>query len=228
MIQIFPMFARVIRFWLDHGAAGLRVDVAHGLFKDPDLPDDPAPDLTYHVDMPTPYRHRPEVHDIYRSWRKILDSYTPTAFPGARTAIGEVWYDSPATLRPYLAPDGLLSGLQLPADRGGLERRLVPRRDRRGARAGRRIACAVGHREPRRTPRPVSRYQLDEGYTPQTINRLVTLGQARAEVGVRRARVAALALAGPARIGLHLPGRGTRPARSPGHPRQRAPGPPIP
>ena len=33
------LFEDVIRFWLDRGVAGLRVDVAHGLFKDPDLPD---------------------------------------------------------------------------------------------------------------------------------------------------------------------------------------------
>ena len=33
------LFEDVIRFWLDRGVTGLRVDVAHGLFKDPDLPD---------------------------------------------------------------------------------------------------------------------------------------------------------------------------------------------
>ena len=193
-----PMFERVIRFWLDHGAAGLRVDVAHGLFKDPDLPDEPEPDLTYHVDMPTPYRHRPEVHEIYRSWRKILDSYSPTVFPGARTAIGEVWYDSPATLRPYLAPDGLpqvfnfqliVAGWDVASFRGAIDGVLA-------LAGGSRAPWVIGNHD---VPRPVSRYQLDEGYTPQTINRLMTLGHARAEVGVRRARVAAL-------LSLALPG----------------------
>ena len=33
------LFEDVIRFWLDRGVAGLRVDVAHGIFKDPALPD---------------------------------------------------------------------------------------------------------------------------------------------------------------------------------------------
>jgi len=193
-----PMFTRVIRFWLDHGAAGLRVDVAHGLFKDPDLPDEPEPDLTYQLDMPTPYRHRPEVHEIYRSWRRILDSYSPAVFPGARTAVGEVWYDSPATLRPYLASDGLpqvfnfqliVAGWDVASFRGAIDEVLV-------LAGGSRAPWVIGNHD---VPRPVSRYQLDEGYTPQTINRLMTLGHARAEVGVRRARVAAL-------LSMALPG----------------------
>jgi alpha-glucosidase len=193
-----PMFTRVIRFWLDHGAAGLRVDVAHGLFKDPDLPDEPEPDLTYQLDVPTPYRHRPEIHEIYRSWRKILDSYSPTVFPGARTAVGEVWYDSPATLRPYLAPDGLpqvfnfqliVAGWNVASLRGAIDGVLA-------LAGGSRAPWVIGNHD---VPRPVSRYQLDEGYTPQTINRLMTLGHARAEVGVRRARVAAL-------LSMALPG----------------------
>ena len=193
-----PMFTRVIRFWLDHEAAGLRVDVAHGLFKDPDLPDEPEPDRTYQENMPSPYRHRPEIHEIYRSWRKILDSYPPTVFPGARTAVGEVWYDSPATLRPYLAADGLpqvfnfsliVAAWNAASFRGAVEGALE-------LAGGSRAPWVIGNHD---VPRPVSRYQLDEGFTLQTIKRLMTLGHARAEVGVRRARAAALLL-------LALPG----------------------
>jgi alpha-glucosidase len=193
-----PMFEKVIRFWLDRGAAGLRVDVAHGLFKDPDLPDDPAPDLTYELNMPTPYRHRPEVHAIYRSWRVILDSYPAAVFPGARTAIGEVWYDSPATLRPYLASDGLpqvfnfqliVAAWNAASLRGAIDGVLA-------LADGSRAPWVIGNHD---VPRPVSRYQLDEDFTPQTINRLMTLGHEHAEVGVRRARVAAL-------LSLALPG----------------------
>ena len=193
-----PMFARVIRFWLGRGAAGLRVDVAHGLFKDPDLPDDPEPDLTYQLDMPTAYRHRPEVHEVYRSWRKILDSYSPAVFPGARTAVGEVWYDSPATLRPYLAPDGLpqvfnfqliVAGWTAASLRGAIDG-VIALAD------GSRAPWVIGNHD---VPRPVSRYRLDDPYSPQTINRLMTLGQAGAEIGMRRARVAAL-------LSLALPG----------------------
>src|SRR3984957_15858199 len=98
------LFEDVIRFWLDHGAAGLRVDVAHGLFKDPDLPDIIG---EHPLNSPSPYRHRPELHELYRSWRAILDSYPADGFPCTRTAMGEVWYDAPETLRPSLTDDAL-------------------------------------------------------------------------------------------------------------------------
>jgi alpha-glucosidase len=102
--EVREFFEKVIRFWLDRGVAGLRVDVAHGLFKDPDLADAAT---TRRSNVPSGYYHRPEIHELYRTWRTILDSYPPDVFPGKRTAVGEVWTDTPATLRPYLAPDGL-------------------------------------------------------------------------------------------------------------------------
>lgn len=102
--RVGAMFEEILRFWLDRGAGGFRVDVAHGLFKDPDLKDVPDATLT---NRPSAYYHRPEVHEVYRKWRAILDSYPAGGFPGARTAVGEVWADSADTLRPYLAPGGL-------------------------------------------------------------------------------------------------------------------------
>jgi alpha-glucosidase len=98
------MFEAIIRFWLDRGVAGLRVDVAHGLFKDPELADVAT---TTHTNVPSGFYHRPELHTLYKTWRAILDSYSPDVFPGPRTTVGEVWADTPATLQPYLAPDGL-------------------------------------------------------------------------------------------------------------------------
>ncbi len=106
--EVHALFEQVIRFWLDRGAAGLRVDVAHGIDKDPDLPDDPDPDHLHRpVVAPSAYSHRPELQQLYRSWRAILDSYPADGFPGARTAIGEVWADTPGTLRPDLESGGL-------------------------------------------------------------------------------------------------------------------------
>jgi alpha-glucosidase len=98
------MFQEILRFWLDRGTSGFRVDVAHGLFKDPDLADVADPTLT---NRPSAYYHRPEVHGVYRDWRVILDSYPADGFPGVRTAVGEVWADSADTLRSYLAPGEL-------------------------------------------------------------------------------------------------------------------------
>ncbi|GAA0495335.1 hypothetical protein Ade02nite_18840 [Paractinoplanes deccanensis] len=37
-----PFFDDVVRFWFDRGVDGLRIDVAHGLFKKPGLPDLPG------------------------------------------------------------------------------------------------------------------------------------------------------------------------------------------
>ena len=102
--DVVTFFEKVIRFWLDRGVAGLRIDVAHGLFKDPGLPDLAVPEPS---NRPSAYYHRPQIHDLYRTWRAILDSYPGDVYPGARTAVGEVWADSPPTLAPYLAPDGL-------------------------------------------------------------------------------------------------------------------------
>ncbi|MBO0820375.1 MAG: glycoside hydrolase family 13 protein [Nocardiopsaceae bacterium] len=102
--EVRALFENVIRFWLDRGVAGLRIDVAHGMFKEPGLPDLPVPERS---NRPNAYTHRPEVHELYRDWRAILDSYPAGPYPGARTAVGEVWADSPPTLAPYLAPDGL-------------------------------------------------------------------------------------------------------------------------
>ena len=81
------MFDGVLRFWLDRGVDGLRIDVAHGLFKAPGLPDLPDPSVA----EPLRLRTNPlacdqeEVHDVYRRWRALADSYDPP-----RVLIGEV------------------------------------------------------------------------------------------------------------------------------------------
>ncbi|RMI44627.1 glycoside hydrolase family 13 protein [Streptomyces triticirhizae] len=93
-------FEDILRFWLDRGADGFRVDVAHGLAKKPGLPDvGPEPDVT---DLP--YQDVAGVHQIYRDWRRIVAGY-----PGERVLVGEVWLPSPAQYARYLRPDELHS-----------------------------------------------------------------------------------------------------------------------
>ncbi|WP_327350550.1 glycoside hydrolase family 13 protein [Streptomyces sp. NBC_01304] len=93
-------FEDVLHFWLARGVDGFRIDVAHGLAKKAGLPDvGPHPDPT---DLP--YQDVDEVHDIYRAWRKILDSYD-----GERTFVGEVWLPDPEQAARYLRPDELHS-----------------------------------------------------------------------------------------------------------------------
>ena len=188
-------FEEVIRFWLDRRAAGLRIDVAHGLFKDPALADltaTPAPHA------PSPYYHRAELQELYHLWRVMLDSYVPGTFPGPRTAVGEVWYDSPETLRPYLAGDGLpqVFNFQLVMarwDAGEMRAAIDAIEDIGG---GDRAPWVIGNHD---VPRPVSRYAAGGAGGPNESAGLPRVGDPELREGVRRARAAALLM-------LALPG----------------------
>jgi alpha-glucosidase len=86
----------VLRFWFDRGVAGVRIDSAAMLSKDsalPEIPDDPAPGLH-------PHRDRDELHEIYRDWRRVADSYD-----GDRVLIGEIWLPDAERFAMYLRPD---------------------------------------------------------------------------------------------------------------------------
>jgi glycosidase len=85
----------VYRFWLDRGVDGFRIDVAQRIMKDPDLRDNPsAPldrDLTfkslgeYESQLHIHDMAHPDVHDVYRDLRTLVDWYEPP-----RVIIGEV------------------------------------------------------------------------------------------------------------------------------------------
>ncbi|MBA2255124.1 MAG: hypothetical protein H0W07_08430, partial [Chloroflexi bacterium] len=84
----------VMRFWLDRGADGFRIDVASALLHDPKLREQPPTDASQRR-WPRYWGLR-EVHDIHRHWRRLLDSY------GDRMAVGEVSADpAPGLLRYY-------------------------------------------------------------------------------------------------------------------------------
>jgi alpha-glucosidase len=88
----------VLRFWFDRGVAGVRIDSAMLLMKDPALPEVPA--------APGPGEHpntdRDELHDIYRRWRTVADSYSD-----ARILVGELWLPDIERFAKYLRPDEL-------------------------------------------------------------------------------------------------------------------------
>jgi alpha-glucosidase len=93
-----------LRFWLDRGADGFRIDVAHGLHKDRELRDNPDVQASTTL-IGTETRHtwdQAEVHDVYRNWRRLFDSYD-----GDRVAIGEVWVGDPERWAAYVRPDEL-------------------------------------------------------------------------------------------------------------------------
>jgi glycosidase len=74
-------FDDIIRFWLDRGIAGFRIDVAHGIVKDRELRDNPEAtedDIAHFQRLgqrPVFSMNRPEVHDVLRRWRTVADPY---------------------------------------------------------------------------------------------------------------------------------------------------------
>ena len=97
-------FDAIFRFWLDRGVDGIRVDVAHGLFKDPALADEPepVPGAELHSFDRRRAIDQPELHPLYRRWRELVDSY-----PGDRFLVGEVFFRDPARVAAYTRPDEL-------------------------------------------------------------------------------------------------------------------------
>ena len=89
----------ILRFWLDLGVDGFRVDAVAFLLEDPKLenetrnPNFPSGNCTSNITNPECYNslihnrttNYPGVHEIIRSWRKLLDSYVE------RFMVGEVY-----------------------------------------------------------------------------------------------------------------------------------------
>jgi alpha-glucosidase len=99
-------FKTILRFWLDLGVDGFRIDVAHGLAKDPalaDLPEGPEGHLlTAAHQNEHPHWDRDEVHDVYRGWRAVIDEYA-----GDRVFVAEAWVPNPDRFAQYLRADEL-------------------------------------------------------------------------------------------------------------------------
>jgi alpha-glucosidase len=97
-------FDEIFRFWLDRGVDGIRIDVAHGLFKDPELrnEEEPVPGAELHSFDRRRAIDQPELHPLYRRWRALVDSYQ-----GDRFLVGEVFFRDPQRVAAYVRPDEL-------------------------------------------------------------------------------------------------------------------------
>jgi alpha-glucosidase len=96
-------FESVLRFWLDRGVDGFRIDVAHGLAKDPEMPDLAGRFRARSGDREGhPHWDQDEVHEVFRDWRRVTDAY-----PGDRAFVAEAWVASPERLARYLRADEL-------------------------------------------------------------------------------------------------------------------------
>src|SRR5690606_21775428 len=82
--EVHQEFEDVLRFWFDRGVDGVRVDSAALLYK-----------------SDTAWQDLDPVHDVYRRWRRIADSY------GDRVLIGELWLPDQERFARYLRPDEL-------------------------------------------------------------------------------------------------------------------------
>ena len=103
-------FEDVLRFWLDRGVDGFRVDVAHGMVKAEGLPDwdghvamidgSDDTDAVSGSGNQGPMFDQDGVHEIYRAWRAVLDEYD-----GDRMLVAEAWVEPLSRLARYVRPD---------------------------------------------------------------------------------------------------------------------------
>ena len=104
---------RILRFWLDRGVDGFRIDVAHGLYKQADLADNP-PGLVgdgplFQASVMPHAWDQPEVVDVYRRWRRITEEYA-----GDRVLVGEVFLADIDRVRRFVGPDVLQQAFNFP------------------------------------------------------------------------------------------------------------------
>lgn len=84
-----------VRFWLERGVDGFRIDVAHAILKDPELRDNP-PNPDWRPGSQSPEHDsllgvhsagHPDVHTVYRELRRLLDEYSRER---PRMMVGEI------------------------------------------------------------------------------------------------------------------------------------------
>ncbi|MGY1692920.1 glycoside hydrolase family 13 protein [Geodermatophilus sp. SYSU D01105] len=98
-------FDDVVRFWLDRGVDGIRVDAAPAMAKVPGLPDaGHGPGALFESSswVGNPHWDVDEVHEVFRRWRRIGDTY-----PGDRLFVSEAVVNGPERLSRYVRPDEL-------------------------------------------------------------------------------------------------------------------------
>jgi alpha-glucosidase len=194
--QVRAEHEEILRFWFDLGAAGVRIDSAALLVKDAELPDIRAEHLTGEQPYPAgqhPYEDRDELHEIYRSWRAIADSY-----PDPRVLVGEVWLPDADRFAQYLRPNELHTAfnfdfLACPWDAGQL-RHSIEATLRAHAPVGAAATWVLSNHD---VTRPVTRYGRADTSFSFAAKRAATATDLA--LGSRRARAAAL-------LAMALPG----------------------
>ncbi|WP_424806113.1 glycoside hydrolase family 13 protein [Rhodococcus sp. 27YEA15] len=103
--EVFDDLAQTLRFWLERGIDGFRIDVAHGMAKPDGLPDHDwqLNELMRNSDD-DPRFNNPAVHEIHRGIRKVMNE-----FPDTMT-VGEIWVRDNVKFGEYIRPDELHLG----------------------------------------------------------------------------------------------------------------------
>ena len=214
--EVGDMFEDVLRFWLDRGVDGFRVDVAHGLVKEATCAtrssregEEPASGVELARARPMveralrdePMWDQPEVHDVYRRWHRVLADY-----PGDRMTVAEAWTQTPESMARFVRADEMSQAFNF-------SWLLAPW-----------SATAFAH-VIRSTLEELA--EVDAAPTWVLSNHDVVRHATRyggGPVGLARARAATLAMLALPGLGLPLPGRGARP-RERRRPARTAPGP---
>lgn len=102
--EVMREFEDILRFWLDRGVDGFRVDQPHAMAKQEGLPDHPYVEeagagFIEGREAP-PMWFQDEVHEIFRRWRKILEEY-----PGERAMCGEAYVLPLSLMANWVGPD---------------------------------------------------------------------------------------------------------------------------
>ncbi len=189
--EVYDDLEKTLRFWLERGVDGFRIDVAHGMAKPAGLPDMEIIEAEVLLaDMDDDPRFNDDgVHEIHRHIRTVLNDY-----PHA-VAIGEVWvYDNEQFSR-YIRPDELHLGFNF-----RLLRAKFDAADIRGAIENSLAAAAIESATPDMDP-----------VEPRCRPRRHALRRRRCRAGPRVGDGAGDA--GAAGRGVHLQRRGTRPGQ---------------
>jgi alpha-glucosidase len=105
-------FDDVLRFWLDRGVDGLRIDAAPAMGKAAGLPDADYGDVAEFRTLEwtdNPHWDVDTVHEVFRRWRRIADTYD-----GDRVFVAEAVVNGPERLAKYLRPDEMHSAFNFP------------------------------------------------------------------------------------------------------------------
>ncbi len=192
--EVVEEFEAVLRFWLDRGIDGFRVDVAHGLVKDMDYPDlGLATDalLTSASFDGHPFWDRDDIHPIVRRWRNLLDEYD-----GERMMVAEAWV-RPERLPLYLRPDEYHQSFNFDfleaAWKADDFRTIMEKATTAAAEVGSTPTWVLSNHD---VMREATRYGLPDGTDWRSWPATGPANLLDAELGLRRARAAALLLLG--------------------------------